>query len=150
MKKQIIITTSWDDGHKLDIKLANLLKKYGIRGTFYISPKNREFRKEDLLSDEEIKKIEKDFEIGAHSMTHPGLTKISETDAFNEIINSKKYLEKLLRKEIQSFCYPGGKYNEKIMDLVRKSGFTYSRTMNRFDFNPSQNLLTFPPKTNAV
>ena len=96
MKKQIIVTTSWDDGHKLDLKLAKLLKKYGIRGTFYISPKNREFREEDLLSDEEIIKLDRDFEIGAHTMTHPRLTKISEREAFNEIIDSKKYLENLI------------------------------------------------------
>jgi hypothetical protein len=34
----IYVTTSWDDGHKLDMKLAVLLKKYGIKGTFYICP----------------------------------------------------------------------------------------------------------------
>jgi peptidoglycan/xylan/chitin deacetylase (PgdA/CDA1 family) len=52
MKKQIMVTTTWDDSHILDFKLAKLLKKYGIKGTFYISPKNREFREEELLSDE--------------------------------------------------------------------------------------------------
>ena len=128
MKKQIIVTTSWDDGHKLDLKLAKLLKKYGIKGTFYISPKNREFSEEDLLSDEEIIKIDRDFEIGAHTMTHPRLTKISEKQAFNEIIESKKYLENLIRKEIRCFCYPGGDYNKKIKELVKRAGFIVART----------------------
>ncbi len=141
MQKEIIVTTSWDDGHKLDLRLALLLKKYGIRGTFYISPKNREFRKADLLSDEEIIKLNRDFEIGAHTMTHPRLTKISEKEAFDEIMDSKKYLEKLLGQEIRCFCYPGGKYNEKIMELVKKAGFCYSRTMKRFELHPTKNLL---------
>lgn len=141
MEKQIIITTSWDDGHKLDLRLAGLLRKYGIKGTFYISPKNREFKKEDLLSDEEIVGLKKDFEIGAHSMTHPRLTKISEREAFNEIIDSKKYLEKLLGKEVRCFCYPGGEYNEKIMEYVEKSGFYYARTMEKFKFDLTENLL---------
>jgi len=141
MDKEIIVTTSWDDGNKLDLKLAQLLKKYGIRGTFYISPKNREFRKEDLLSDKEIIKLNRDFEIGAHTMTHPRLTKISEKEAFNEIIDSKKYLEKLIGEEIRCFCYPGGKYNEKIMELVRKAGFCYSRTMKKFELHFAKNLL---------
>jgi peptidoglycan-N-acetylglucosamine deacetylase len=141
MKKQIIITTSWDDGHKLDFKLAKLLKKYGIRGTFYISPKNREFRKEDLLSEEEIKKLNDDFEIGAHTMTHPRLTKINENEAIKEINDSKKYLENIVKEEVRCFCYPGGKYNEKIMKLVKKAGFCYSRTMGKFEFNFAQNLL---------
>ena len=128
MKKQIMVTTSWDDGNKLDLKLAKLLKKYGIKGTFYISPKNREFKKEDLLSDEEIIKLNRDFEIGAHTITHPILTKISEREAFNEIIDSKKYLENLIREEVRCFCYPGGVYNNKIKELVKRTGFIRART----------------------
>lgn len=141
MGKEIIVTTSWDDGHKLDLKLARLLKKYEIRGTFYISPENKEFRKGELLSDEEIIKLNRDFEIGAHTMTHPRLTKINEEEAFSEIVNSKKHLEKLLGEEIRCFCYPGGDYNEKIMELVRIAGFYYSRTMKRFKVHIAKNLL---------
>ena len=48
--KKTIVTTSWDDGHKLDLKLAALLKKYNIKGTFYISPHDNEFSKNELLS----------------------------------------------------------------------------------------------------
>ncbi|MHB1334874.1 MAG: polysaccharide deacetylase family protein [Candidatus Humimicrobiaceae bacterium] len=142
MDKQVIVTTSWDDGHKLDLRLAEILKKYGIRGTFYISPKNREFRKEDLLSDEEIIKQSKDFEIGAHTTTHPRLTKISEKQAFQEIVGSKKYLENLIKMEVKSFCYPGGNYNDKIKELVKEAGFTGARTIKRFCFSyPSDPLI---------
>lgn len=139
--KQVIVTTSWDDGHKLDLKLAKLLKKYNIKGTFYVSPNNREFKKEDLLTDKEILELSKDFEIGAHTMTHPRLTKISKEEARKEIVDSKKYLEKLTRKEIKSFCYPGGDYNKEIRDLVEKAGFKYARTMRRFSYTlPKDNL----------
>ena len=33
---KLIVTTSWDDGSRLDLKLAELLEKYGISGTFYV------------------------------------------------------------------------------------------------------------------
>jgi peptidoglycan/xylan/chitin deacetylase (PgdA/CDA1 family) len=142
MKKQIIVTTSWDDGHKLDLKLAKLLKKYGMRGTFYISLKNREFKEEDLLSDEEIIELNRDFEIGAHTMTHPILTTINEKQAFNEIIESKKYLENLIKKKVNCFCYPGGKYNNKIKELVKEAGFIGGRTIKRYCFKcPSDPLI---------
>ncbi len=36
MKPATFITTSWDDGHPLDFRVAELLSKYGLRGTFYI------------------------------------------------------------------------------------------------------------------
>jgi peptidoglycan/xylan/chitin deacetylase (PgdA/CDA1 family) len=130
MRNQVIVTTSWDDGHKLDLRLAKLLKKYNIKGTFYVSPRNREFKQADLLIDKEIIELSKDFEIGAHTMTHPRLTKVSEEEAKKEIIDSKKYLENLTKKEIKSFCYPGGDYNKKIKELVKKAGFSYARTIN--------------------
>ena len=75
-------------------------------------------------------------------MTHPILTKISERDAFNEIIDSKKYLEKLLGEEVRCFCYPCGKYNKKIMELVGKADFYYSRTMKKFELRLVKNLLS--------
>ena len=34
---KIYVTTSWDDGHSLDMKLYNLLEEYGLKGTFYIT-----------------------------------------------------------------------------------------------------------------
>lgn len=132
--KHTIVTTSWDDGHKLDIRLATLLKKYGIKGTFYISPLNREYKKEDLLSKNDIKNLAKDFEIGAHTMSHPYLTKIPLVQAAYEISESKKYLENVIGNEITSFCYPYGDYNQKIVHLVSENNFKIARTIKRFSF----------------
>ena len=37
------LTTSWDDGDALDARLADLLARYGVPGTFYV-PRNCEGR----------------------------------------------------------------------------------------------------------
>ena len=39
---RVIVTTSWDDGHPLDLKVADILSEFGIQGTFYVAPYNRE------------------------------------------------------------------------------------------------------------
>ena len=130
--KKIIVTTSWDDGHKLDLKMAELLCRYGIKSTFYVSPKNREFNVTELLADEEIKKLGRDFEIGAHTMTHPRLSAVSLSDAKKEIEGSKQYLEQLLGKPVASFCYPGGDYKEAHKKIVREADFKLARTVDRF------------------
>jgi len=130
-----IITTSWDDGHKLDIKLSRLLKKYNIKATFYISPKNHEFRGVDLLSSIDIKELSKYFEIGAHTLTHPHLSKITLKEAEAEIKNSKDYLEGVIDKKITAFCYPYGDYNKQVIELVRKHGFLLARTTTRYSFS---------------
>lgn len=141
MKKTVIVTTSWDDGHKLDLKLARVLKRNNIKGTFYISPRNREFKREELLSDKEILEISNDFEIGAHTMTHPRLVRIDAKEAATEITDSKEYLKNLTNKNISSFAYPGGAYNEKTVELVKEAGFYYARTVKQYEFKPIENFL---------
>ena len=133
--KQIFVTISWDDGRKRDFRLVLLLKKYNLKCTFYISPKNREWERAELMSEDEIKKISEDFEIGAHSMTHPILTRLDEKNAYKEIYESKKFLESITKNEVKCFSYPRGAYNERIKELVKKAGFIGARTSKRHYFN---------------
>ena len=34
--RKAIVTTSWDDGHPLDLRMADLLARYGMTGAFYV------------------------------------------------------------------------------------------------------------------
>lgn len=139
-----IVTTSWDDGHRLDVRLAELLRKYGLKATFYVAPQNREFRKSDLLSDFQLRKLSDDFEIGAHTMTHPRLAQITAREADIEIGESKKYMERLLDKEVSSFCYPGGSRTFLNEQQVRKYGFKLARTVDRFEFKTGNDPYALP------
>ncbi len=130
--KKVSVTTSWDDGHVLDVRLAALLKKYGIKGTFYISPNDREFSQDKLLTRNQVKAIAEDFEIGAHTMTHPQLPLVSDEEARKEIVDSKKYLEEVTGKPVTSFCYPRGAYKPKHVAMVKEAGVTLARTVELF------------------
>lgn len=131
-KNKAFVTTSWDDGHKLDLKVAELLKKYQMQGTFYIAPHNHELKEEDRLDTNEIKTLGKTFEIGAHTMTHRSLTELDDAEAQREIVESKVFLESILSKEVRSFCYPRGSYHKEHVAMVEGAGFTYARTVKRF------------------
>lgn len=147
--KQTIVTTSWDDGHKLDVRLSELLEKYHMKGTFYISPQDHEFVAEDRLTDEQIKEVGNRFEIGAHTMTHPRLTEVSDERARREMVESKNYLERLLGRPVTTFCYPGGNYQAKHVKLARESGFLYARTVRRHRFNLKGSMLEGDTTVNA-
>ena len=133
--KSLIVTSSWDDGHENDIKLARLLTKYNMKGTFYIT-KNY---KKPLLP-EKIIEISNNHEIGAHTLNHSKLTEITLAEAEKEITGSKIYLETLLNHSVTMFCYPCGMYNERIKQLVKKSGFVAARTCKtgNFEFPPDK------------
>lgn len=122
LKPQLKFETSWDDGDLKDLKLADLLRKYNIPATFYI-PGCTE------LTDNEILGLSKDFEIGGHTMTHPVDMKIlSNEDLYYEIDVNKRLLENITGKQITKFCYPRGRYNERVTDQVKKSGYKLART----------------------
>ena len=63
------------------------------------------------------------MEIGSHSMTHPKLNKIPDTQLHNEIIDSKSMLEDQLGQPVTSFCYPKGRYNDKVLKYVKNAGY---------------------------
>ena len=129
----LFVTTSWDDGSVSDIKLSNLLEKYSLKATFYITKSYRHI--ERPLTIKEIIELGKKHEIGAHTLTHLDLDKISIKSANDEILGSKVYLENLLGRDVKMFCYPRGKYNAEIIGIVKKAGFIGARTCNHGDFN---------------
>lgn len=60
------------------------------------------------------------IEFGAHSRTHPDLTKLSVAECKAEIVGSKSDLAALLARPVVSFAYPYGEYNDAVRDLVRE------------------------------
>jgi len=117
------IVFSVDDGHILDLKLAKLFKKYNISAIFYI-PTVCE------LSEDDIKSLDNDgFTIGCHTTTHPSdLKRLTDNEQEDEIYANKVFLETLISKEIKTFCYPKGRYNDKTVEILKKLGFDEART----------------------
>ena len=68
------------------------------------------------------------MEIGAHTVTHPILSKVDTTVARKEIASGKERLEALIGERIKMFAYPNGKpgqdYQREHVDIVRHLGFT--------------------------
>ena len=128
----MIFTTSWDDGRKDDLRLAELLEKYGATGTFYISPPDT--HEKPALSDSDIKMLSEKHEVGAHTITHPRLTRVSLEQARTEIEESKKWIESVTGKPCTMFCYPAGDENPEVRSLVRSAGFRGARGVEQLEF----------------
>jgi peptidoglycan/xylan/chitin deacetylase (PgdA/CDA1 family) len=124
-KKQIIITTSWDDGHALDARLAELLDKYNMKGTFYTPIRNPE---RPVMSASILHDIAQKQEIGGHTVNHVYLNTLGKSDAKYEIFECKTILEQQLGREIEAFCYPGGKFSQRDTKLVKEAGYLFGRT----------------------
>ncbi len=131
----MLFTTSWDDGRKDDLKLAALLERYGAVGTFYVCPPST--HDHPALSAEEINILSDRHEIGAHTMTHPKLTRITPDAARKELSESKRWVEGMTGKPCVMFCYPYGDENAAVRTLAKEVGFRGARTVEQLKFAAS-------------
>ena len=136
---------SIDDYHKDNIKLARMIKRYGfVKNTiFFIECGGWETQKQ-------IKELSKmGFEIGSHTLNHTFLTEVPEEEALIEIEASKLTIESLTGRECEAFCYPRGRYNKRIIKMVKNAGYKWARTTkldDRGQFERAGVHLSYPRK----
>ncbi|MEE8393994.1 MAG: polysaccharide deacetylase family protein, partial [Rhodospirillales bacterium] len=133
------LTISVDDGHPLDLKAADLLSRYDLPATFYIPVKNPE---RSIMDKSGIPELSSSFEIGAHTYNHRVLTGLPQNDIRRELVDGKDWLEQVTGRPVESFCYPKGKFNRRVVAEVRNAGFLGARTcMHNLNIVPSDPLL---------
>jgi len=69
------------------------------------------------------------IEIGAHTVSHRELPGLSEMEAREEIVASKRTLEERLQRSAPSFVYPRGAVNGAVRELVARAGFETACTV---------------------
>lgn len=79
--------------------------------------------------------------IGAHTCSHPRLSKIPRARAREEIVSCKKKLEDRFARVIEHFAYPYGDYDDAVVDMVGEAGFKTACTMDRGVNDPATNPL---------
>lgn len=125
MEARLYVTTSWDDGHPLDLKVAELLAKYGLPGTFYVPLRNRR----QVMSPLSLRRLSESFEIGGHTVSHCDLLTVPPVVSQNEIEHCKVAIEQLTAKPCRSFCFPLGRFRRRHLQQVRDAGFSLTRTV---------------------
>mgnify|MGYP001313135962 CR=1 FL=1 len=136
-------------------RLINFYGSIGVRDALLneIIIKLGIFKKtEDLyLSFDEIKEIsEMGFEIGSHGVSHTLLSRLDKQKQKEELSCSKKFLENLISKDINSFCYPyGGKksYNQDTLKLLKEVNYHNAISVEQRNINKEtikNNLFEIP------
>lgn len=120
-----ICTTSWDDGHPLDLRIADLLAKYGLTGTFYVPFGNSR----QVMTPRLMRQLSGTFELGAHTVHHRVLTKTTKEVSGAEIRDSKRRMEDLTGTCCDAFCFPQGRFRRGHLDMVSQAGYRCARTV---------------------
>jgi hypothetical protein len=138
----LTVSTSWDDGHPLDLRLADLLHKHGARGTFYTPNANSEGRA--VMNAAQLRQLSRGFEIGGHTRDHIVLQRLPECAAYQQIVSNKQYLEDTSGAQVTGFAYVRGRYDRRLRKLVRRAGYKYARTIRCFTSTPGSRAYDLP------
>ena len=63
------------------------------------------------------------FLFQAHSWSHNDLTKYNREGLKHELVDSKKYLEEILGEEIDSLCFPEGRFSNGVIEEAKRAGY---------------------------
>lgn len=138
--KMKALTLSYDDGIRADIRLSEILEKYGIKCTFNINTSNfGKTNNPNKLQPDEIKKflIDKGHEIAVHGDCHmaPGIA--YPIGAIRDVLNCREKLEEAFGTIIRGMAYPdsgitrmfNGNDRESIFAYLKDLGIVYARTL---------------------
>lgn len=92
------------------------------------------------------------IEFGSHTVTHPNLTRLADTDLTHEIQESKNVLENYLQQPIDSIAYPIGTqsaFDSRVISAVREQGFKLGVTYVS-GANPVNNICRFELRRHGI
>ncbi|MBC2695347.1 MAG: polysaccharide deacetylase family protein [Desulfobacteraceae bacterium] len=137
-KRSVVI--SIDDGYRSVYNIAwPILKKYGFRATFFIYTNFVGVSKNAITWDQLREMKKSGFEIGAHTISHCDLTrqnKGEDTQAYmsrieKELSMSKQIIDKKLNQNTVFLAFPYGRYNQRVLDMCKRLGYTIAVSVKR-------------------
>jgi peptidoglycan/xylan/chitin deacetylase (PgdA/CDA1 family) len=147
------VVVTFDDGYLDNLTNAMpVLRQFHIPATIFITtkfcdqamhhPRYKQSKERLHLTWEEVRALSTEslITIGSHTITHPFLSRMSDSDVQREIRGSKCIIEDKIGTEIQYFCYPSGDFTLREQKHVRQSGYkaavSVAPGVNRDLYNP--------------
>ena len=128
-EKSIVIT--FDDGYMDNYYNAfPILKDLDMKATIFCIASNLDGSY--YLSKDAIKEMSNyGIDIESHTVNHAKLDSLTYDEQLKELQESKKSLEEITGKEVDSIAYPFGNFNDDSIKASKTAGYTLGFTTNR-------------------
>ena len=157
--KKKAFTFSFDDGVSQDIRVIEILDKYGLKGTFNLNSgkfgvkcpyeTNGRTVERTLISPNQVKELYKNHEVAAHTVGHFNLTELPDSCVTWQVEKDREMLETLTGKDVRCMAYPCGGVNndDRVASIIEKTTeIRFARTItSSYSFDIQENLLRFNP-----
>jgi peptidoglycan/xylan/chitin deacetylase (PgdA/CDA1 family) len=122
---------SFDDGVQDNHAVVlPLLREYGIPATVYVTTGliGSTYPWMDgaipMMNEDEIRELaEAGVEIGAHTVSHPNLTQLGQSECLREMTESRRELERITSSTVETFAYPFCRYGDAAVAAAGEAGF---------------------------
>lgn len=131
------LTLSYDDGVRADLRMAQVLDRYGIKCTFNIN--SGRVGKENKLTVDEIRThlLEKGHEIAVHGENHLAPGAVKSCRFIGDVYNCRRSLEEMFGLIVRGMAYPDSGITkmhsnndyETIRTNLKSLGIDYARTL---------------------
>jgi peptidoglycan/xylan/chitin deacetylase (PgdA/CDA1 family) len=124
--KPVLITV--DDGYLDDVEhILPVLQREGLKATFFVI--TGRFHIGGFMNEDQVRQLDQaGMDIGDHTHTHVDLRLLDPGERSRQIAGSRAELAKVLGHPVYSFAYPFGKYDDNVVEAVRRAGFTFAYT----------------------
>lgn len=131
------LTLSYDDGVEEDIRLIEIMKKHGLKGTFNINsgmyptedhvwPEGYLYRR--MPKSKAIATYKSSgMEIATHSVNHPHLAELPVNITMREIMDDRRNLEQDYGCIVRGHAYPFGSISDGVVTALKSCGIVYAR-----------------------
>src|SRR5258708_4666647 len=136
------VTITFDDGCETDLTAAApILKENGCHATFYATVGFLD--RPGYMSAAQLRQLSSlGFEIGCHSMTHAYLNDLEPAELRHERLDARSKLEDVTGKKVEHISCPGGRYNERTIDVAKQAGYRSLATSRARTNFPSTDLFS--------
>jgi peptidoglycan/xylan/chitin deacetylase (PgdA/CDA1 family) len=136
------IVFSFDDGYASQYTNAMpILRSHGWSGVLNLEVATLH----TTLPPREVRGlIRSGWEVDAHTMTHPDLTKVYGAELRYEVAGSRRWIRRHYGVPVNFFCYPDGRYDAHVIAAVKAAGYLAATTTNPGRAGPSQPRYELP------
>lgn len=144
------VSFSYDDGRIEDIRLVELMNKYGIKGTFNLNNpgflESCGYPSAPCVDPSEYEELYKGHEIACHMEHHP-FPKWQPDEAIRaELLHNKIFLEERCHYPVRGLAYPYASYDRRVIQNCKALGIVYARTVDeRLSFALPDDFMEWHP-----
>jgi peptidoglycan/xylan/chitin deacetylase (PgdA/CDA1 family) len=134
------VVLSFDDGYRGDYTAAMpILARYRWAGVLNLAVHNED----GALWPWQIRQlVSHGWEIDAHTINHVDLTTLGSAALRHEVLGSRQVIRRQFHVPVKFFCYPSGRFDDKVIAAVRAAGFLGATTVNYGSAKPSDGWYT--------